>query len=83
MKLTIATAALAAGWCCNAPPGHAAAGSEPWCIVTDEGDSKCNYATSQQCLQEVASGNRGFCNMNSTAGPSAAAAAQPARRKRH
>jgi Protein of unknown function (DUF3551) len=55
-------------------PGRAAAGSEAWCIVTDEGDQHCNYTSSQECLAAIASGNRGFCNVNSSASPPATAA---------
>jgi hypothetical protein len=82
MKLTIASAALAAGLCGHSPPSRAAAGAEPWCIVTDEGNNRCNYASSQECLAAIAGGEHGFCNVNSTPGPSSAAGAQPARRKR-
>jgi len=78
--LALALAAVAAGLCCGAPASRAAAGAESWCIVDDEGNAHCNYATSQDCLQAVASGNRGFCNVNSTAAP-AAAAIRPARGK--
>ncbi len=55
-------------------PAHALAGSEAWCIVTDEGNTHCNYATSQECLAAVASTRGGFCNQNSTGGSAPAAA---------
>jgi hypothetical protein len=55
------------------PAAHALAGSEAWCIVTDEGDNKCNYATAQQCLAAVAGTRGGFCNENSSGGSSAPA----------
>jgi len=70
LTLTIAMPAVAAGLCCGASPARAAAGAEPWCIVDDEGNAHCNYATSQECLAEAAI-SRGFCNVNSSAAPSA------------
>jgi hypothetical protein len=78
--LTLALAALGAGLCCGAPASRAAAGAEPWCIVDDEGNAHCNYATSQDCLRAVTGGNRGFCNVNSSAPPAPATA--PVQRKR-
>jgi hypothetical protein len=75
----VALAALTAGLCVESEKARAAAGDEPWCIVDDEGNSHCNYATSQECLQATTSGygSRGFCNVN----PSPAPASAPARRR--
>jgi hypothetical protein len=81
-RLMFATAAIAAGLYFNASPSRAAAGAEPWCIVTDEGNTRCNYGSSQECLRAIASGERGFCNVNSSGPPSPATAAQPQHRKR-
>jgi hypothetical protein len=80
--LIIALSAVTAGLFSDLRQSRAAAGSEAWCIVTDEGDNKCNYASSQECLQAVANGNRGFCNVNSSAAPASGAPAAE-RRKRH
>jgi Protein of unknown function (DUF3551) len=79
--LAIALAALATGLCVQLPGSRAAAGDEPWCIIDDEGNSHCNYPTSQECLQAIASGagSRGFCNVNSS--PAPASAAQPVKRR--
>ena len=52
---------MAAGLCFGVPQSRASGGDAPWCIINDEGDLHCYYATSQACLQEIASGNRGFC----------------------
>ena len=64
---------MAAGLCFGVPQSRASGGDAPWCIINDEGNLHCYYATSQACLQEIASGNRGFCLQN-PAGSSAAAA---------
>jgi len=81
-RLAAAAAALAAGLCSGVPPSRAAAGSAPWCIVTDEGNTHCNYSSSQECLQAIAGGERGFCNVNSTGSLSSVTAAPPEHRKR-
>jgi len=82
-RLTFAAAALAAGLCSGVPASRAAAaGAEPWCIVTDEGNTHCNYGSSQECLQAIANGERGFCNVNSSSPPSSAIVAQPQHRKK-
>jgi hypothetical protein len=81
-RLTFAAAALTAGLCSGVPASRAAAGAEPWCVVTDEGNTHCNYDSSQECLQAIANGERGFCNVNSSGLPSPATVAQPQHRKR-
>jgi Protein of unknown function (DUF3551) len=74
------------GLCGGALPSRAAGGEEPWCIIDSEGNLHCWYASSQACLQQIASGNRGFCVQNPSGGASAPPAepAQPRapRRKR-
>jgi hypothetical protein len=81
MKLVmLALGAGAASLCCNAPAAHALAGSEAWCIVTDEGNNHCNYATAQQCLA-AAAGSHDFCNENSSGGSAPPAAPQRAKRR--
>ncbi len=69
-------AAIAASLWLGAPQSRASGGDAPWCIINDEGDLHCYYATSQACLQEIASGNRGFCVQN-PAGSPAGTTAQP------
>lgn len=78
--LGFAFAACAAGFCLGAAPARAAAGAEPWCLNDDEGNSHCNYASSQACLAAVSGGGRGFCNVNSSVPQTPPA---PQRRKRH
>jgi hypothetical protein len=78
--LAFALAVLAAGLCCGA--AHASAGAEPWCLNDDEGNSHCNYPSSQACLAAVSGGGRGFCNVNSS-GPAASAAAARAPASEH
>lgn len=77
--LTVALAALAL--IPHAPAAHALAGEGAWCIVTDEGNTHCNYATSQECLAAVAGTRGGFCNENSSGG-AAPAASEGVRRSR-
>jgi hypothetical protein len=80
--ISIAVIALAIALYLSAPATRAVAGDDSWCIVNDEGTSHCYYRTSQDCLNAVASGARGFCNVNSSSGAStvAAQAARPRRR---
>jgi hypothetical protein len=78
---TLALAASAASLCFGAAPTHAAAGAEPWCLNDDEGNSHCNYASSQACLAAVSGGGRGFCNVNSSGPPAPATAPAPEPRK--
>jgi hypothetical protein len=76
--LLLAMAAFTAGLCLDAAPSSAGGGDAPWCIINDEGDLHCYYASSQACLAEIAGGNRGFCTQNPSG--SSAAAATPAPR---
>jgi hypothetical protein len=71
-------AAVAAGLGLGMPRSLAGGGDAPWCIINDEGDLHCYYATSQACLAEIASGNRGFCTQNPSGDAAAAAPSQPA-----
>ena len=72
-------AAATASLCLGAPQSLASGGDAPWCIINDEGDLHCYYASSQACLQEIAGGNRGFCTQN-PAGSSAGTAPPPEQR---
>jgi len=77
-------ALFAAGLCLNMPRSLASAGDAPWCIISDEGNLHCYYASSQACLAEIAGGNRGFCTQNPAGGAAASAPSQqaaPRRRK--
>src|SRR5437763_14761320 len=76
MRLMFAAAALAAVLCFDVPASHASFGDAPWCFVKTGGDNAyldCEYRTSQECLQVLAEGNRGFCNVNPSPGRSAPA----------
>jgi Protein of unknown function (DUF3551) len=62
----IAAAMAALGLCFGASDGHAY-GRERWCAVTNHGGNvvwDCNYRTIEECVPNVISGNRGFCNTN-------------------
>jgi hypothetical protein len=77
-------ALFAAGLCLNIPRSVASAGDAPWCIISDEGNLHCYYASSQACLAEIAGGNRGFCTQNPAGGAAASAPSEqaaPRRRK--
>jgi Protein of unknown function (DUF3551) len=65
--IAVATVAV----CCGTQASLAASGEAPWCIIDDEGNLHCWYASSEACLQQIASGSRGFCVQN----PSGASAA--------
>jgi Protein of unknown function (DUF3551) len=69
-------ALVTAGLSLDASPSLASAGDAPWCIISDEGNLHCYYASSQACLAEIAGGNRGFCTQN-PAGSSGAAEPAP------
>jgi hypothetical protein len=76
---------LAANLCCGARTALAASGEAPWCIIDDEGNLHCWYANSEACLQQIASGNRGFCVQNpsgASTAPEAQPQSQPPRRKK-
>jgi Protein of unknown function (DUF3551) len=85
LKLMIAVAVSAAAILFDVPAGRASFGDAPWCVVKTGDDVywDCEYRTSQECVQALAAGNRGFCNVNPSPGPSRpAASAQPEHRKR-
>ena len=75
---------FAAGLCLDTPQSLASAGDAPWCIISDEGNLHCYYASSQACLAEIAGGNRGFCTQNPAGGAAASTPSEqaaPRRRK--
>ena len=72
-KMTVGVAALVTTtWVGTAssrayPYGHA-----PWCAVFSlSGDVywSCQYRTEEECRPNITGGNRGFCALNSLAGP--------------
>jgi hypothetical protein len=73
---------FAAGLGLDMPQSRAAGGDAPWCIINDEGDLHCYYASSQACLAEIAGGNRGFCTQNPAGGAAASAPSERAPRRR-
>jgi hypothetical protein len=74
LRILLGIAILTAGLCSGASTGRAAGGDAPWCIIDDEGNLHCWYASSEACLQQIAGGNRGFCVQNPSGGSVAPAA---------
>ncbi len=62
------------------PSGQAGYGDAPWCAVINVGTGEmywdCQYQTIEACAPNVVAGNRGFCNLNPTYVPAAAAPAK-------
>ena len=56
----------------------------PWCAVTDKGTGTryrdCQYNSLEECVPNVLSGNRGFCNVNPAFG---LYTAKPTERRKH
>ena len=77
IRLTIAGSAVATGLCADLPASRASFGAAPWCLVKTGDDIywDCQYNTSQECLRAIASGVRGFCNVNPSPGAAKPAAA--------
>lgn len=75
-------AAAVASLCFGAPPSLASGDDAPWCIIGYEGNLRCYYATSQACLQEIASGSHGFCIQNSAGSAAETAPEQRAARRK-
>jgi len=84
LHVVLVIAVVAASLCCGGSPSFAAGGDAPWCIIDSEGNLHCWYADSQSCLQQIASGNRGFCVQNPSGGAAAPAREQaaPTQRKK-
>jgi len=74
-KLTFGVAALAAATSFGTSPSHAF-GNAPWCAVINIGTGTvywdCQYPTFEACYHfgNILAGNRGFCNLNPSTGPS-------------
>ena len=62
------------------PSSQAGYGDAPWCAVINIGAGDvywdCQYRTFEACWPNVIAGNRGFCNVNPTYSPAAAAPAK-------
>ena len=86
ITIAVAAAAFAAGLFLKIPASRAVYfGDAPWCVVTYGGDDSrwtCTYRTGEECVQALATGIRGSCNVNPWPSSSTpAAATQPRRRK--
>jgi hypothetical protein len=74
-KLTFVVAALAATTLFGTSTSRAF-GDAPWCAVIEIGTGTiywdCQYPTFEACyhLGNILAGNRGFCNLNPSPGPS-------------
>jgi hypothetical protein len=68
MRVTLATAAVAAALFFQVPASRAYFGDGPWCALTDTGfnniEEDCTYRSIEACRRNVIAGNRGFCNPN-------------------
>jgi hypothetical protein len=86
IRIVCAIAGAAALLLLEIPSSHAGYGDAPWCAVVNIGTGEmywdCQYQTFAACAPNVVAGNRGFCNVNPTYVPAAAA---PGRRyvRRH
>ena len=67
MRLMFALAASAGALCVDAPVSRAL-DNAPWCAVTNKGNGNsywdCQYRSFQECVPNVVSADRGFCNAN-------------------
>jgi Protein of unknown function (DUF3551) len=83
MRLVLAVAVSAAALFFNVPVSRAFEHG-PWCAVTDNGTGNmywdCQYNSLEECVPNVLSGNRGFCNVNPAFG---LYAAKPAEHRKH
>ena len=70
-KLTVGVAALVTATWLGTASSRAYANA-PWCAVIPlSGDVywDCQYRTEEECRPNIIGGNRGFCALNSLAGP--------------
>ena len=79
----LAVAVSAAALCFKIPAGRAFEHG-PWCAAVNVGTGNviwdCQYNSLEECVQNVLSGNRGFCNVNPALG---LYAAKPAKHRKH
>jgi len=83
MRLVLAVAVSAAALCFNVPVSRSFEHG-PWCAVVSTGNGNvtwdCQYNSIEECVPNVLSGNRGFCNVNPAFG---LYAAEPAKHRKH
>jgi Protein of unknown function (DUF3551) len=83
MRLVLGVAVSAAALCFNVPVSRAFEYG-PWCAVVSTGNGNvtwdCQYNSIEECVPNVLSGNRGFCNVNPAFG---LYAAEPAKDRKH
>jgi len=81
MRRCLLVLSMLAGTALLAPSPAAAYGEAPWCAFYDIGSGssveRCEFRDFESCRQEIAGGNRGFCNPNPRG---SGQASQPARR---
>ncbi len=86
-RIVWAIVGAAALLCLGMPSSHAGYGDAPWCAVMNIGTGEmywdCQYQTFDACVPNVIAGNRGFCNVNPTYRPAAAAPASHYVRRHH
>jgi hypothetical protein len=87
MRLMLVVAVSTAALCLNVPLSWAFEHG-PWCAVVNLGDGNrywdCQYNSLEECVPNVLSGNRGFCNVNPAFGLYAAKPTEHRiHRKRH
>ena len=79
-RIVWAVAAAAALLVLDIASSQAGYGDAPWCAVINVGTGDmywdCQYQTFDSCWPNVVAGNRGFCNVNPTYRPVAAAPAR-------
>ena len=83
--LIVAAAGVTAATSFSGSAAHAGTyGYAPWCAVLNVGAGAvtwdCEYRSAEECVPHVIAGLRGFCNMNPSFVPPAAAT--PARHRR-
>lgn len=86
-QLVFAVAVSAAAVCFNVSASSAFEHG-PWCAVVSAGNGNvswdCQYNSVEECVPNVLSGNRGFCNVNPAFGLYAAEPTKHGKhRKRH
>lgn len=77
IRIVWAVAGAAALLFLEIPSSQAGYGDARWCAVINIGTGDvywdCHYRTFEACWPNVIAGNRGFCNVNPTYSPAAAA----------
>jgi len=85
-RITMVAAGAAALLLAGISSSYAGYGDAQWCAVVNLGPGEvywdCQYQTFEACQPTVIAGNRGFCNLNPTYRPAAAAPAHHLTRHR-